>query len=322
MRTDHPRSRGVYPPPGSGEWTAAGSSPLARGLRTSARAALRAPRIIPARAGFTRCSCASSVRARDHPRSRGVYRIMSSTSARADGSSPLARGLPDRSQHPAGGPGIIPARAGFTPWTSSSGSWSADHPRSRGVYNASTKASSASGGSSPLARGLLRYESEGRSPSGIIPARAGFTPRPVRPSRPSSDHPRSRGVYQADRLVRKGRDGSSPLAQGLHERSGRALSLDGIIPARAGFTLTGTESPPRSWDHPRSRGVYVSQWVAQVPVLGSSPLARGLLQPPRCRHPGRRIIPARAGFTARRAAGLGSCWDHPRSRGVYQGHRP
>ena len=213
-----------------------GSSPLARGLRTSARAALRAPRIIPARAGFTRCSCASSVSARDHPRSRGVYRIMSSTSARADGSSPLARGLPDRSQHPAGGPGIIPARAGFTPWTSSSGSWSADHPRSRGVYNASTKASSASGGSSPLARGLLRYESEGRSPSGIIPARAGFTPRPVRPSRPSSDHPRSRGVYASASSSQSSVVGSSPLARGLPGGSSGPQGPRRIIPARAGFT--------------------------------------------------------------------------------------
>ena len=195
MRTDHPRSRGVYPPPGSGEWTAAGSSPLARGLRTSARAALRAPRIIPARAGFTRCSCASSVSARDHPRSRGVYRIMSSTSARADGSSPLARGLPDRSQHPAGGPGIIPARAGFTPWTSSSGSWSADHPRSRGVYNASTKASSASGGSSPLARGLRLGQFVPVVRRRIIPARAGFTRRIVWSARAATDHPRSRRVY-------------------------------------------------------------------------------------------------------------------------------
>ena len=50
---------------------------------------------------------------------------------------------------------------------------------------------------------------------------------------------------------------------------------------------------------------------------GSSPLARGLLRgllpPP----PGRRIIPARAGFTRLRRVTVSASWDHPRSRGVY-----
>ena len=51
---DHPRSRGVY----GGLFTPgrrkAGSSPLARGLRTSSSSPGRGGRIIPARAGFTR----------------------------------------------------------------------------------------------------------------------------------------------------------------------------------------------------------------------------------------------------------------------------
>ena len=71
------------------------------------------------------------------------------------------------------------------------------------------------------------------------------------------------------------------------------------------------------WDHPRSRGVYVSDALAAASRWGSSPLARGLHQS-RSRR-GRRlgIIPARAGFTG----SFGSCGslgsDHPRSRGVY-----
>ena len=52
-RPDHPRSRGVYPPPPSSFLPEAGSSPLARGLR-AARVWERLPfGIIPARAGFT-----------------------------------------------------------------------------------------------------------------------------------------------------------------------------------------------------------------------------------------------------------------------------
>ena len=50
---DHPRSRGVYPNRFLTAWSAAGSSPLARGLRSAAAAVAFALGIIPARAGFT-----------------------------------------------------------------------------------------------------------------------------------------------------------------------------------------------------------------------------------------------------------------------------
>ena len=72
----------------------------------------------------------------------------------------------------------------------------------------------------------------------------------------------------------------------------------GIIPARAGFTTA--RPPPASTctpDHPRSRGVYPSCWIATRGLSGSSPLARGL-PPDDARFGVRdRIIPARAGFT-------------------------
>ena len=54
-------------------------------------------------------------------------------------------------------------------------------------------------------------------------------------------------------------------------------------------------------------------------AAGSSPLARGLQEPQNEHHPQGRIIPARAGFTARRHDGASENGDHPRSRGVYQG---
>ena len=53
------------------------------------------------------------------------------------------------------------------------------------------------------------------------------------------------------------RHGSSPLARGLLGDDVDEIVRDGIIPARAGFTVTldtGLDSPA---DHPRSRGVYV-----------------------------------------------------------------
>ena len=108
--------------------------------------------------------------------------------------------------------------------------------------------------------------------------------------------------------------GSSPLARGLLEP--RPVNLGGarIIPARAGFTPASPASPA---DHPRSRGVYVVGWLPKLGTRGSSPLARGLLEPRPVDLGGARIIPARAGFTVERGMSVALLRDHPRSRGVY-----
>ena len=135
VRKDHPRSRGVYRRFRVVGYRPFGSSPLARGLRAHAsvqyarehgssplarglphdrpRQAGRR-RIIPARAGFTFLEYMDPVGASDHPRSRGVYYITFNDFPKAEGSSPLARGLQFGSGTDATGRGIIPARAGFT----------------------------------------------------------------------------------------------------------------------------------------------------------------------------------------------------------------
>ena len=74
----------------------------------------------------------------------------------------------------------------------------------------------------------------------------------------------------------------------------------GIIPARAGFTPGRRRSPGRGSDHPRSRGVYAVLPAGVQTGNGSSPLARGLQNEPSADTQPRRIIPARAGFTAPR----------------------
>ena len=153
-RPDHPRSHGVYKAPRPFSKSPRGSSPLARGLRSVKWRASHWPRIIPARAGFTRQYRAAGTENTDHPRSRGVYLLTVSAPRAGAGSSPLARGLhlrniPFRIER-----GIIPARAGFTsrlrcrPWSPG------DHPRSRGVYSDPSSPATRATGSSPLARGL------------------------------------------------------------------------------------------------------------------------------------------------------------------------
>ena len=315
---DHPRSRGVYSARTPKRPSHSGSSPLARGL--------------PVGEG------GEPVMREDHPRSRGVYTSVSSFPADAAGSSPLARGLLLGEQIRRHVHRIIPARAGFTALRRPPSRTGRDHPRSRGVYVSLKKIRTRLVGSSPLARGLLRQGLGEEVALGIIPARAGFTPRPRRSPRTTPDHPRSRGVYQCPAGVLLGADGSSPLARGLRSSAWTPPRWRGIIPARAGFTCRRRccRRPPR--DHPRSRGVYVVAWfqayVAPVdhprsrgvywtschrfdPALGSSPLARGLPYDLDEDTEAMRIIPARAGFTnpARRAAFKTS--DHPRSRGVY-----
>ena len=197
-----------------------GSSPLARGLPLELHLITHWFGIIPARAGFTGFLSCGALGPGDHPRSRGVYAAKMRRLSPESGSSPLARGLPERSLDETCEARIIPARAGFTfiPCRSCIRVW--DHPRSRGVYVAILRILRQRFGSSPLARGLLRTCRSRHLHRRIIPARAGFTiaGRDCRAS--PADHPRSRGVY-GDHVARPGSAwGSSPLARGLHGEDG------------------------------------------------------------------------------------------------------
>ena len=156
---------------------------------------------------------------------------------------------------------------------------------------------------------------------GIIPARAGFTTQNRKDSLIMTDHPRSRGVYGRGPWPWTRSAGSSPLARGLQQQYRAYARSPWIIPARAGFTTTSTPAGERGRDHPRSRGVYRKAAVSSGRRLGSSPLARGLHPRPGPDTPVRGIIPARAGFTARGLLLQARGWDHPRSRGVYDGEQ-
>ena len=112
--------------------------------------------------------------------------------------------------------------------------------------------------------------------------------------------------------------GSSPLARGLPAPDVDTGPVCGIIPARAGFTGPGLAGPADAQDHPRSRGVYIAADERGKKATGSSPLARGLQNIRILLAQGRRIIPARAGFTTPSGASPSSSGDHPRSRGVYR----
>ena len=214
--------------------------------------------IIPARAGFTRAALNGKIIDQDHPRSRGVYVTRGNGFVVCQGSSPLARGLPDHVRSGGWRGGIIPARAGFTGNGFVVCQFARDHPRSRGVYIAPFIMSSATRGSSPLARGLLLVRCTLPACGRIIPARAGFTGRRFMAGISSPDHPRSRGVYHFSSPFCVGPVGSSPLARGLLCEELSQPSVPRIIPARAGFTSMVDRGSISTRDHPRSRGVYSS----------------------------------------------------------------
>ena len=152
-----------------------------------------------------------------------------------------------------------------------------DHPRSRGVYLRESAILLFGGGSSPLARGLLKVVAVECQCLGIIPARAGFTMTYRAAYNARSDHPRSRGVYELPEKELGRKYGSSPLARGLRDFENSVWEEIGIIPARAGFTAILYTMVAMAKDHPRSRGVYGDSPWPPCMSSGSSPLARGLL---------------------------------------------
>ena len=233
------------------------------------------------------------------------------------GSSPLARGLQGMCRKETFVLRIIPARAGFTDYSLLHWARKRDHPRSRGVYDEHGLYVEKGEGSSPLARGLRRGRILRGDRIRIIPARAGFTWRSSCCATASRDHPRSRGVYAATHKRPPVLAGSSPLARGLPWPHSPHPGGTRIIPARAGFTPHLTTARPGRWDHPRSRGVYVSAFGSVTTEMGSSPLARGLQIGHHVDRNTTRIIPARAGFTRAEFPSSHRAGDHPRSRGVY-----
>ena len=294
---DHPRSRGVYSMARMARRVRRGSSPLARGLLEVWVACPDEGGIIPARAGFTRENEADRAGLPDHPRSRGVYQGTTPHRPSAEGSSPLARGLPGEDVHPCAPMRIIPARAGFTGAGRQCAFAPRDHPRSRGVYINSVYGLTAAKGSSPLARGLHQVRHRHGRALRIIPARAGFT---------------WATITSGTTII-----GSSPLARGLRHGVREEVRVHGIIPARAGFTARQSPAAYYAMDHPRSRGVYARAENKGHIDHGSSPLARGLRRDDLVVVQEIRIIPARAGFTEPTTFSVSSVEDHPRSRGVY-----
>ena len=174
----------------------------------------------------------------------------------AGGSSPLSRGIRVGCRRGTATAGIIPALAGNTSGSLTSGGQLMDHPRSRGEYTGPSRRRCTGRGSSPLSRGILGRRRRPRACERIIPALAGNTPAPRAAEGRCTDHPRSRGEYRRSRAAAVSRSGSSPLSRGILCYPAKQPSLYGIIPALAGNTAGRQNGAATKTDHPRSRGEY------------------------------------------------------------------
>ena len=152
-RGAHPRSRGDHVVLSFLSASQQGSSPLARGPLMPPQNSILALGLIPARAGTTRILPHLWLARRAHPRSRGDHVECVFSAAPAEGSSPLARGPPKATCRACASTGLIPARAGTTPFVHAGGVVVGAHPRSRGDHAVVVNALMMLLGSSPLARG-------------------------------------------------------------------------------------------------------------------------------------------------------------------------
>ena len=172
----------------------------------------------------------------DHPRACGENRPVRVEKSGGAGSSPRVRGkrgagVADRPRER-----IIPARAGKTSATASTGGSPPDHPRACGENATAAWTGVQAAGSSPRVRGKQAPCGSGEHPPRIIPARAGKTSSMRKWRTSSSDHPRACGENQDFSILQIARLGSSPRVRGKHLPHIAHVRARRIIPARAGKT--------------------------------------------------------------------------------------
>ncbi len=192
-RRAHPRERGedsgiLNSMPGGG-----GSSPRARGGRSVWPVRRRARGLIPASAGRTNAPRSLQRLSGAHPRERGEDSAVGEVEAGDGGSSPRARGGPERPRHGGRSAGLIPASAGRTSSGCCGVRVAGAHPRERGEDIPGATHEIDGQGSSPRARGGPSGPDRESRARGLIPASAGRTVNTSVPAVPVTAHPRERG---------------------------------------------------------------------------------------------------------------------------------
>ena len=250
----YPRWRGGNPRDTFIVACSSGLSPLARGKPVPpwSSVALRGP--IPAGAGETLRTAASSWRGRAYPRWRGGNAHAVCRDWPWSGLSPLARGKRELARIDDANGGPIPAGAGETNHATPPTPAPRAYPRWRGGNYPAAGRWSRGAGLSPLARGKLLLA--GRSPAfpGPIPAGAGETLAAFFSSSARRAYPRWRGGNGGRSGQACVASGLSPLARGKPTETEQESESVGPIPAGAGETWTRRASRGAIKAYPRWRG--------------------------------------------------------------------
>ena len=111
--------------------------------------------------------------------------------------------------------------------------------------------------------------------------------------------------------------GSPPLARGILQLPEGVDKKLGITPACAGNTRQYSPTHRTRQDHPRLRGEYKLKNISRCILVGSPPLARGILDVIKRSACACGITPACAGNTLNYSRLQKRSRDHPRLRGEY-----
>ena len=170
-----------------------GSSPHARGTRSSGVGSRLRRRFIPACAGNAGPTIARAINHAVHPRMRGERVDCRLPKYASPGSSPHARGTPTRARSFGATKRFIPACAGNANHTIFFVITHPVHPRMRGERDAEAALMVRSVGSSPHARGTRHREHDLRQERRFIPACAGNAGSAFLIASFKAVHPRMRG---------------------------------------------------------------------------------------------------------------------------------
>ena len=233
----------------------------------------------------------------------------------ARGSSPRVRGK--RPACPGGRAlrGLIPARAGKTPRDHQRRRNHRAHPRACGENGPWFRLGARGRGSSPRVRGKLWAADRPPGSWGLIPARAGKTPRAAASSTRPRAHPRACGENGLSAEAMGRPSGSSPRVRGKPSNDVCGVLRGRLIPARAGKTGGHSDSHEAGRAHPRACGENATTRRAASRAVGSSPRVRGKQGVRLLVSSTRGLIPARAGKTKRVCVSSATGSAHPRACG-------
>ena len=240
---------------------------------------------------------------------------MQSLNGSVPGSSPRGRGKPRPKSRGAPRGRLIPARAGKTRLSPRAPGSGPAHPRAGGENAMAVTTTQTATGSSPRGRGKPSRSWRGRRGPRLIPARAGKTLKTASIAPVDWAHPRAGGENALPALKDFAGQGSSPRGRGKRARRLWRRCWPGLIPARAGKTLSEARFPTGRRAHPRAGGENLRRVCGRARRGGSSPRGRGkrfalILLTER-----KGLIPARAGKTWRADRPTAARPAHPRAGG-------